>query len=314
MAAAVAMAHKRLAAHLRRVVAAVGRVAERHREALRPRGGHVGLGPEEPLRVDVGGAQVGPPLDHDLVALVALPRRLLPHVADERDPAPPRGDAALEADHHPAAAHERAIAHLLLPVLERDLQGHRERQGSRPRARAAPLAPALAVTCAGRQPTRPAGVGGWVGGGSDVGGRGGGSVGGRGGGGGASGDAGRQRWQATNKLEFERGEAGKEDPPHLLLPPSAARSKVGTWGKSDGIVGVRGCAGRASSALRRSGTPPASRSRARLVLAPNACLSDPSVASKSVSTARRRGCMRFRSDGSGRRGRVPRREAGREAY
>ena len=74
------MAHKRLAAHLRRVVAAVGRVAVRHREALRPIAGHIGLGPEEPLRVDVGGPQVGPPVDQDLVSLVALPRRLLPHV------------------------------------------------------------------------------------------------------------------------------------------------------------------------------------------------------------------------------------------
>lgn len=273
MAAAVAMAHKRLAAHLRRVVAAVGRVAARHREALRPRGGHVGLGPEEPLRVDVGGAQVGPPLDHDLVALVALPRRLLPHVADERDPAPPRGDAAVEADHHPAAAHERAIVHLLLPVPERDLHVHRERQGSRPRVRAADHAPALALRAQGGSPP---GLPGWAGGGSDVGGRGGGSVGawseaarrwGRG-----ERRRGRERrrrapaagWQATNKLEFERGEAGEEDPPHLVLPPSAARSRAGTWGKSDNIVGVRGCAGRAPSALRRSGTPPAGRSRSQL--------------------------------------------------
>jgi hypothetical protein len=63
---------------------------------------------------------VGPSLDRDLVALVALSRRLLPHVADELDLAPPRG-GVLEADHHPAAAHERAIAYFLLPVPERDL-------------------------------------------------------------------------------------------------------------------------------------------------------------------------------------------------
>jgi len=268
------MAHKRLAAHLRRVVAAVGRVAVRHREALRPIAGHVGLGPEEPLRVDVGGPQVGPPVDQDLVSLVALPRRLLPHVRTSVILHRLGGTPRLR----------RTITRLPHTNARSCICCCQSRNGtSTSIASARARGPGF-----GQQTTHPRwqlraqggsppGLPGWAGGGSDVGGRGGGSV-------GAWSEAAR-RWgrgerrrgrerrrrapaapvrQATNKLEFERGEAGEEeeDPPHLVLPSSAARSRAGTWGKSDNIVGVRGCAGRPPSALRRSSTPPAGRSMA----------------------------------------------------